>query len=100
MFAKRARPKVKSFKAIELYGDAVTQTDEQEEARAAQAVVERGSAVRLRLARSRRARAAHEEVRRRLANAQRGATAELLRKLTAEKDPVQRYSQYSMLTGS
>ena len=27
-FAKRVRPKVKSFKAIELYGDAVTQTDD------------------------------------------------------------------------
>ena len=27
-FSKRVRPKVKSFKAIELYGDAVTQTDE------------------------------------------------------------------------
>jgi hypothetical protein len=28
LFAKRTRPKVKSYRAIELYGDAVTQTDE------------------------------------------------------------------------
>jgi TolB-like protein len=28
LFAKRSRPRVKSFRAIEIYGDAVTQTDE------------------------------------------------------------------------
>ena len=95
-FAKRVRPKVKSFKAIELYGDAVTQTDDKKKARAAQAVAERGSAVRLRLARSRRARAAHEAVRRRLADTRSAAPRpSCCASCKREKDPMQRYTQYS-----
>ncbi|HEY2745185.1 MAG TPA: hypothetical protein VGL86_11200 [Polyangia bacterium] len=97
-FAKRIRPKVKSFKAIELYGDAVTQTDEKKKLELLKLSLNEDPQF---VYASRDLDALEKRMKQYIAvsqNAQRGATAELLRKLAAEKDPLQRYSQYGMLT--
>ncbi len=99
LFAKRTRPKVKSFKAIELYGDAVTQTDDGKKAELLKLSLHEDPQFTY---------ASHDldELEQRMKkyaavsdSAQRNETAELLRKLKDEKDPMQRYMQYSMLSG-
>ncbi|HEX8950718.1 MAG TPA: hypothetical protein VF945_02680 [Polyangia bacterium] len=98
-FAKRVRPKVKSFKAIELYGDAVTQTDDKKRLELLKLSLNEDPQF---VYASRDLDALEKRMKQYVAvsqNAQRGATAELLRKLASEKDPMQRYTQYGMLTG-
>ena len=98
-FAKRVRPKVKSFKAIELYGDAVTQTDDKKRLELLKLSLNEDPQF---VYASRDLDALEKRMKQYVAvsqNAQRGATAEMLKKLSAEKDPLQRYSLYGMLTG-
>lgn len=98
-FAKRVRPKVKSFKAIELYGDAVTQTDDKKKIELLKLSLNEDPQF---VYASRDLDALEQRMKQYAAvshNAQRGATAELIKKLSAEKDPVQRYMQYSSLSG-
>jgi TolB-like protein len=98
-FAKRVRPKVKSFKAIELYGDAVTQTDDKKKLELLKLSLNEDPQF---VYASRDMDALEKRMKQYVAvsqNAQRGASAELLRKLSSEKDPMQRYSQYGLLTG-
>jgi TolB-like protein len=97
-FAKRVRPKVKSFKAIELYGDAVTQTDDKKRLELLKLSLNEDPQF---VYASRDLDALEKRMKQYIAvssNAQRNATAELLKKLQSEKDPMQRYSQYSYLT--
>jgi hypothetical protein len=98
-FSKRVRPKMKSFKAIELYGDAVTQTDEKKKVELLKLSLNEDPQF---VYASRDLDALEQRMKQYAAvsqNAQRGATAELLRKLAAEKDPVQKYTQYAMVSG-
>jgi TolB-like protein len=98
-FAKRVRPKVKSFKAIELYGDAVMQTDEKKKLELLKLSLNEDPQF---VYASRDLDALEKRMKQYVAvsqHAQRGATAEMLRKLASEKDPMQRYSQYGMLSG-
>ncbi len=98
-FARRVRPKVKSFKAIELYGDAVTQTDEKKKLELLKLSLNEDPQF---VYASRDLDALEKRMKQYVAvstNAQRSATAEMLRKLRDEKDPLQRYSQYGMLSG-
>jgi hypothetical protein len=98
-FAKRVRPKVKSFKAIELYGDAVTQTDEKKKIELLKLSLNEDPQF---VYASRDLDALEKRMKQYVAvsqNAQRGAAAEMLKKLQSEKDPLQRYSAYGMLTG-
>jgi TolB-like protein len=98
-FAARVRPKVKSFKAIELYGDAVVQTDEKKKVEL------------LKLALSEDPQfsyASHDldALEQRMKQyssisdaAQRQATAELAQKLKTEKDPMMVPAYYMQLMG-
>ncbi|MCU1281864.1 MAG: putative adenylate cyclase, partial [bacterium] len=98
-FSKRVRPKVKSFKAIELYGDAVTQTDDKKRMELLKLSLNEDPQF---VYASRDLDALEKRMKQYVAvsnNAQRNASAELLRKLQNEKDPMQRYSQYSYLSG-
>ena len=94
-FAKRVRPKVKSFKAIELYGDAVTQTDEKKKLELLKLSLNEDPQFVYASRDLGRAREAHEAVRGRLAQrAARRRPPSSSRSFRAEKDPMQRYSQY------
>jgi len=98
-FAKRVRPKVKSFKAIELYGDAVTQTDDKKRLELLKLSLNEDPQF---VYASRDLDALEQRMKQYAAvskNAQTRATAELLKQLSSTKDPMQRYSQYGMLTG-
>ncbi len=97
-FAKRVRPKVKSFKAIELYGDAVTQTDDKKKLELLKLSLNEDPQF---VYASRDLDALEQRMKQYVEvshSAQRTATAEMLRKLSSEKDPMQRYSAYGMLT--
>jgi TolB-like protein len=98
-FARRVRPKVKSFKAIELYGDAVTQTDDKKRLELLKLSLNEDPQF---VYASRDLDALEKRMKGYIAvstHAQHNATAEMLRRLSAEKDPMQRYSQYGMLSG-
>jgi hypothetical protein len=98
-FARRVRPRVKSFKAIELYGEAVTQTDDKKKAEL------------LKLSLNEDPQFVYasrdlDELEKRMKQyaaisdaAQRSATVQLLQKLKSEKDPLQRYSAFGQLQG-
>lgn len=97
-FARRVRPKVKSFKAIELYGDAVTQTDEKKKLELLKLSLNEDPQF---VYASRDLDALEKRMKQYVAvsqSAQRGAAAEALRKLSVEKDPMQRYQLYGTLT--
>lgn len=99
LFAKRTRPKVKSFKAIELYGDAVTQTDDKKKEELLKLSLNEDPQF---VYASRDLDALEQRMKGYQAvseRAQRGETAELVRKLQTEKDPMQKYMQYSQLSG-
>ena len=98
-FAKRVRPKVKSYKAIELYGDAVTQTDDKKKIELLKLSLNEDPQF---VYASRELDALEQRLKQYAAvsdSAQRNASAQLLKKLKDEKDPVQRMSQYGMLSG-
>lgn len=98
-FAKRVRPKVKSFKAIEIYGDAVTQTDEKKKVELLKLSLNEDPQF---VYASRDLDALEKRMQQYKAastSAQRGQAAELIRKLSSEKDPVQKMSQYGQLMG-
>jgi TolB-like protein len=98
-FAKRVRPKVKSFKAIELYGDAVTQTDEKKKLELLKLSLNEDPQF---VYASRDLDALEKRMKQYAAvsqSAQRGAAAEMLKKLQSEKDPMQRYTAYGILSG-
>jgi TolB-like protein len=97
-FSKRVRPKVKSFKAIELYGDAVTQTDDKKRMELLKLSLNEDPQF---VYASRDLDALEKRMKQYVAvstNAQRNASAELLRKLQTEKDPMQKYSAYAYLS--
>ncbi|HEX4456747.1 MAG TPA: hypothetical protein VIA18_02185 [Polyangia bacterium] len=99
LFAKRTRPKVKSFKAIELYGDAVTQTDDAKKAELLKLSLHEDPQFTYA---SRDLDALEQRMKKYAAvsdSAQRNETADLARKLANEKDPMQRFMQYNMLAG-
>lgn len=99
LFAKRPRPKVKSFKAIELYGDAVTQTDDKKKEELLKLSLNEDPQF---VYASRDLDALEQRMKGYQAvseRAQRGETAELVRKLSAEKDPLQKFMQYGQLSG-
>jgi TolB-like protein len=98
-FAKRVRPKVKSYKAIELYGDAVTQTDEKKKLELLKLSLNEDPQFSYA---SRDLDALEKRMQQYKAvstSAQRGQAAELIRKLQNEKDPLQKMSQYGQLIG-
>lgn len=98
-FSKRVRPKVKSFKAIEIYGDAVTQTDEKKKLELLKLSLNEDPQFSYA---SRDLDALEKRMKQYAAvssSAQRGQAAELIRKLQSEKDPVQKMSQYGQLMG-
>ncbi|MDB4968535.1 MAG: putative adenylate cyclase [Myxococcales bacterium] len=98
-FSKRVRPKVKSFKAIELYGDAVTQTDEKKKLELLKLSLNEDPSFTYA---SRDLDALEKRMKQYAAisdQAQRSASAELLRKYREEKDPMQRYNAYLQLSG-
>jgi TolB-like protein len=98
-FAKRVRPKIRSFKAIELYGDAVTQTDEKKKLEL------------LKLSLNEDPQFVYasrdlDELEKRMKQyaavsdaAQRNASAQLLQQLKSEKDPLKKYSAFGQLQG-
>jgi hypothetical protein len=97
-FAKRVRPKVKSFKAIELYGDAVTETDDKKKLEFLKLSLNEDPSFTYA---SRDMDALEKRMKQYAAiseQAQRSASAELLRKWKDEKDPMQRYNQYLQLS--
>lgn len=99
LFAKRTRPKAKSWKAIELYGDAVTQTDDGKKAELLKLSLHEDPQFTYA---SHDLDALEQRMKKYAAvsdSAQRSETAELARKLKDEKDPMQRYMQYNMLVG-
>jgi TolB-like protein len=99
LFAKRTRPKGKSWKAIELYGDAVTQTDDGKKAELLKLSLHEDPQFSYA---SHDLDALEQRMKKYAAvsdSAQRSETAELARKLKDEKDPMQRYMQYNMLVG-
>jgi TolB-like protein len=96
-FAKRTRPKLKSFKAVELYGDAVTQADEKKKIELLKLSLDADPQF---VYASRDLDALEKRMKSYEAVSdamQRSAAAELLRKLKDEKDPMQRYTTYNML---
>lgn len=98
-FAKRIRPKVKSFKAIELYGDAVVQTDEKKKIELLKLSLNEDPQF---VYASRDLDALEKRMKQYAAvssSMQRSASAELIKKLQSEKDPVQKMSQYGQLMG-
>ena len=98
-FAKRVRPKVKSFKAIELYGDAVTQTDDKKRLELLKLSLNEDPQF---VYASRDLDALEKRMKQYVAvaqHAQSRATAEALKRLSSEKDPMQRYTLYGMLSG-
>jgi hypothetical protein len=99
-FAKRSRPKVKSFRAIELYGDAVTETDEKKKVELLRLSLNEDPQF---VYASRDLDALEKRMKQYAAAsdvARRNASAALLEKLKSEKDPMQRYSAYGQLQAS
>jgi TolB-like protein len=98
-FAKRVRPKVKSFKAIELYGDAVTQTDEKKKIELLKLSLNEDPQFTYA---SRDLDALEQRMKQYDAvstQAQKHATDDLLRSVESEKDPTMRAAKYGQLLG-
>lgn len=99
-FARRARPKVKSFRAIELYGDAVTQTDEKKKLELLKLSLDAdpqfvyASRDLDALEKRMKAYAAVSEA------VQLKAAAQMIQQLQHERDPVQRMSLYGRILGT
>jgi hypothetical protein len=98
-FARRVRPKVKSFKAIELYGDAVTQTDEKKKVELLKLALNEDPQF---VYASRDLDALEKRMKQYAAvsdAAQRSASAQLLQQLKSEKDPMKKYAAFGQLQG-
>lgn len=99
-FAKRVRPKVKSFKAIELYGDAVVQTDDKKKLELLKLSLDADPQM---VYASRDLDALEKRMKTYAAVSQvvqRNAAADMIKKLQHEKNPMQRMSLYGQLTGT